>query len=127
VAGIGAHLRATARACAEARLDPDFYMLTVNRVKYYSGEPAEIAGLMAGIKKPWIGFKVLGAGWDTPPDGFRHAFEKGADFVAVGMFDRQVRDDAPSRPGAAREGRWPGSGLGVRAVTVSGRRPSRGI
>src|SRR5215472_13501609 len=41
VAGIGAHLPATAGACEEARLDPDFYMLTVNRVKYCSGEPAE--------------------------------------------------------------------------------------
>jgi hypothetical protein len=54
----------------------------------------EIAGLMAGIKKPWIGSKVLGAGRDTPPDGFRHAFEKGADFVAAGMFDWQAEDDA---------------------------------
>ncbi|MBZ5594630.1 MAG: hypothetical protein LAP39_20495 [Acidobacteriia bacterium] len=94
VAGIGAHLLATARACGEAKLDPDFYMVTVNRVKYYSSEPAEVGEFMKAVKKPWIGFKVLGAGRETPPDGFRHAFQKGADFIAVGMFDWQVRDDA---------------------------------
>ena len=27
-------------------------------------------------------------------EGFRHAFERGADFIAVGMFDWQTRDDA---------------------------------
>ena len=48
---------------------------------------------MKNIKKPWIGFKVLGAGRDKPLEGFQHAFEKGADFLAVGMFDWQVRDD----------------------------------
>ena len=28
-----------------------------------------------------------------PEEGFRKAFERGADFLAVGMFDWQVRDD----------------------------------
>ncbi len=94
VAGIGAHVLATARACHQAGLDPDFYMVTVNRVSYYCSEPAEVAEFMKAIKRPWIGFKVLGAGRETPPDGFRHAFERGADFIAVGMFDWQVRDGA---------------------------------
>jgi hypothetical protein len=35
----------------------------------------------------------LGAGRDKPPEGFLHAFKKGADFLCVGMFDWQVRDD----------------------------------
>jgi len=48
---------------------------------------------MKNITKPWIGFKVLGAGRDRPTSGFKHAFEKGADFLCVGMFDWQVRDD----------------------------------
>ncbi|HUJ22319.1 MAG TPA: hypothetical protein VLX58_12385 [Bryobacteraceae bacterium] len=94
VAGIGAHLLATVRSCHEAGLDPDFFMVTVNRVNYYCSDAADVAGFMGKIKKPWIGFKVLGAGRQAPPDGFRHAFERGADFIAVGMFDWQVRDDA---------------------------------
>jgi hypothetical protein len=93
IAGIGAHLLATTQACVQAKLDPDFYMLTINRVNYYSSPVAEKAEFMQTIKKPWIGFKVLGAGRELPPGGFRHAFERGADFIAVGMFDWQVRDD----------------------------------
>lgn len=94
VTGIGAHLLSTVRACHEAGLDPDFYMVTVNRVGYYCSEAAAVGEFMKKIRRPWIGFKVLGAGRQTPPDGFRHAFERGADFIAVGMFDWQVRDDA---------------------------------
>jgi hypothetical protein len=92
-AGIGAHLLATVEGCEKAHLDPDFYMFTINRMNYYSSAPTEIAAFMKNIKKPWIGFKVLGAGRDKPLEGFQHAFEKGADFIAVGMFDWQVRDD----------------------------------
>jgi hypothetical protein len=91
--GIGAHDLATVKACVAAGFDPDFYMFTVNQVNYYSSNPTEIAAFMKGIKKPWIGFKVLGAGRDKPPEGFLHAFQKGADFICVGMFDWQVRDD----------------------------------
>ena len=93
MAGVGAHLLATVQGSEKAKLDPDFYMFTINRMNYYSSAPAEIAAFMKNIKKPWIGFKVLGAGRDKPLEGFQHAFEKGADFVAVGMFDWQVRDD----------------------------------
>jgi hypothetical protein len=38
--------------------------------------------------------KVLAAGAIHPRDGFRFAFENGADFANVGMFDFQVREDA---------------------------------
>jgi hypothetical protein len=93
LAGIGAHDLETVKACVAAGFDPDFYMFTVNPVKYCCSDPEEIAAFMKPIKKPWIGFKVLGAGRAKPPEGFRHAFEKGADFIAVGMFDWQVRDD----------------------------------
>ncbi|MGD0921413.1 MAG: hypothetical protein ABSA70_06550 [Terriglobia bacterium] len=93
LAGIGAHLLATVQGCEQAKLDPDFYMFTVNRVNYYSSPAAEIGAFMKTIQKPWIGFKVLGAGRDKPPEGFLHAFQKGADFICVGMFDWQVRDD----------------------------------
>ncbi len=93
MAGIGAHLLATSQACERAKLDPDFYMLTVNQVNYYCSPAADTAEFMKTIKKPWIGFKALGAGRVLPPEGFRHAFQRGADFIAVGMFDWQVRDD----------------------------------
>ncbi|HYK89150.1 MAG TPA: hypothetical protein VE398_10290 [Acidobacteriota bacterium] len=91
--GIGAHELATVQACVRAGLNPDFYMFTINKLNYYSSNPAEVAAFMKGIEKPWIGFKVLGAGRDKPPDGFLHAFQQGADFICVGMFDWQVRDD----------------------------------
>jgi hypothetical protein len=45
---------------------------------------------MKGVQKPWIAFKVLAAGAILPKDGFRYAFENGADFICVGMFDFQV-------------------------------------
>lgn len=93
-AGIGGHKLETIKACEKAGLNPDFYMFTVNRVEYYASNPAEIGEFMKSVKQPWIGFKVLGAGRDKPTEGFRHAFSRGADFLAVGMFDWQVRDDA---------------------------------
>jgi len=93
MAGIGCHLLDTPRACVNARIDPDFYMVTINRVNYYCSEAAEVGIFMRSIKKPWIAFKVLGAGRVKPEEGFRMAFEHGADFLAVGMFDWQIRDD----------------------------------
>ncbi|MHC4533356.1 MAG: hypothetical protein ACYS6K_05335 [Planctomycetota bacterium] len=49
---------------------------------------------MKKIKKPWMAFKVLAAGAIHPQEGFKYAFENGADFVHVGMFDFQIREDA---------------------------------
>ncbi|MFH1884834.1 MAG: hypothetical protein ABIL62_19210, partial [Planctomycetota bacterium] len=49
---------------------------------------------MRTVEKPWIAFKVLAAGAIHPREGFRFAFENGADFVNVGMFDFQIREDA---------------------------------
>ena len=45
---------------------------------------------MNSVEKPWIAFKVLAAGAFRPHAGFRYAFENGADFACVGMFDYQV-------------------------------------
>jgi hypothetical protein len=49
---------------------------------------------MESLKKPWIAFKTLAAGAIRPKEGFRYAFENGADFACVGMFDYQVVEDA---------------------------------
>ncbi|MDR3199211.1 MAG: hypothetical protein LBU34_15190, partial [Planctomycetaceae bacterium] len=45
------------------------------------------------LKQPWIGFKVLAAGAIHPNDGIRFAFESGADFINIGMYDFQIVDD----------------------------------
>ena len=43
--------------------------------------------------RPWIAYKVLGAGAIHPQQGFRYAYHNGADFICVGMYDFQVVDD----------------------------------
>jgi NAD(P)H-dependent flavin oxidoreductase YrpB (nitropropane dioxygenase family) len=48
---------------------------------------------MFNVRQPWIAFKVLAAGAIPPERGFRHAFENGADFIMVGMFDWQIAED----------------------------------
>ncbi len=40
-----------------------------------------------------MGYKVLAAGAIKPDDGFKWAFENGADFICVGMFDFQIVKD----------------------------------
>jgi hypothetical protein len=40
-----------------------------------------------------MGFKVLAAGAIEPKDGFKWAFENGADFICVGLFDFQIVED----------------------------------
>jgi len=94
VAGVGSHSLETPRSVEQNRLEPDFYFKTFNAVGYQSQKPEEIADFMKTVEKPWIAFKVLGAGVVRPADGFRLALGMGADFLAVGMFDFQVRDDA---------------------------------
>jgi hypothetical protein len=48
---------------------------------------------MQNVKKPWIAYKVMAAGAIHPRDGFKFAYENGADFICAGMFDFQVRED----------------------------------
>jgi len=92
--GLGGHRLETIKASEQAGLNPDFYMYTVNKVGYLSSDPDQIESFMKTVRQPWIAFKVLGAGREKKAqEGFRHAFERGADFIAVGMFDWQVRDD----------------------------------
>ena len=45
------------------------------------------------MKEPVIGFKVMAAGAILPKEGFRYAFENGADFVCAGMYDFQMVED----------------------------------
>jgi len=56
--------------------------------------PDQTIEVMKNVKKPWIAYKVLGAGAIHPKDGFRYVFEHGADFACVGMFDFQIVQNA---------------------------------
>jgi len=105
VGGLGAHRLETVKACVAAGLAPDFYMKTLNGKGYWSAgllprndsvweeTPEETIAFMRDIQIPWIAFKVLGAGAIHPREGFRYAFQNGADFICVGMFDFQVVED----------------------------------
>jgi hypothetical protein len=110
-AGVGAHGLGTVVACEKAKLNPDFYVKTFHSHEYptapkagetddlgtydnsWCKDPEEVADVMFNVRQPWIAFKVLAAGAIPPQRGFRHAFESGADFILVGMFDWQVAED----------------------------------
>ena len=42
---------------------------------------------------PWIAFKVLAGGAIGPKSGFKFSFDNGADYVAVGMLDFQIKEN----------------------------------
>ncbi|MDZ7724786.1 MAG: hypothetical protein U5R06_18770 [candidate division KSB1 bacterium] len=121
-AGLGAHSIQAIMACDRAGIEPDFYMKTLHHDQYWSAHPKEnripfsVDGNLSGDHDqfhdnmfclfpgetvefmqnkqiPLIGFKVLAGGAIHPQDGFRFAFENGADFICVGMFDFQIVDD----------------------------------
>ena len=106
VVGLGGHRLETIKACVEKGFEPDFWMKTIHHDNYWSRmpdkperdnvfcrEPEETKAFMNSLKQPWIGFKVLAAGVIHPRNGFRFAFESGADFLCVGLYDFQVVDD----------------------------------
>jgi uncharacterized membrane protein YphA (DoxX/SURF4 family) len=122
MAGVGAHSIETIKSCEREGINADFYVKTFHQDTYWSAHPIEnreeysvigknsadhnhfhenmwdlfplkTAEYMKTVKKPWFAFKVLAAGAIEPKVGFRHAFEHGADFICVGMFDFQVVDN----------------------------------
>jgi len=118
IAGIGGHSLEVPIAVEKAKIDVDFYMKTLHHGNYWSATPKEkrvefnvdsgspydhdniweiapekTIEFMKNVEKPWIAFKVLAAGAIHPSEGFKYAFENGADFVCVGMFDFQVREN----------------------------------
>jgi hypothetical protein len=105
VAGVAAHSIEVVKACEREKLAPDFYMKTFNSKRYWSAgpmprldsvweeTPQETKALMEEVDQPWVAYKVLGAGAIHPREGFQYAFQNGADFLCVGMFDFQVAED----------------------------------
>ena len=105
IAGVGGHSLDVIIACEIAGMKPDFYMKTLHRGDYWSASrqpqndniwsvtPEKTIEFMKKVQKPWIAFKVLAAGAIHPQEGFKYAFENGADFICVGMFDFQVREN----------------------------------
>jgi hypothetical protein len=104
--GIGAHELTTVKTCVDFGLQPDFWMKTLHHVDYWSADsenqhdniwctnPQETIEYMKNLPQPWIAFKTLAAGAIHPKVGFKYAFENGADFICVGMYDFQMVDDA---------------------------------
>jgi hypothetical protein len=114
IAGVAGHELRTIIAVEKAGFAPDFYLKTLHGTNYWSTrrpdqmkevidnygidnywcmDPAETIAYMSGLERPWIAYKVLAAGAIHPRAGFKHAFENGADFAAVGMFDFQISED----------------------------------
>ena len=56
--------------------------------------PEQTKEFMKKVEKPWVAYKVLGAGAIPPSTGFKYAFGNGADFACVGMFDFQIVENA---------------------------------
>ena len=113
-AGIGAHRIETVQACVERGIKPDFWVKTLHSDDYWSAEvdlekkdvpeagwkdnnfclkPQEAIDFMNELEEPWIAFKVLAAGAIKPEKGFKYAFDHGADFICVGMYDFQIVED----------------------------------
>ena len=105
IAGVAGHSVEVPIACEKAGINPDFYMKTLHNHNYWSAKretehdniwsrtPEKTIEFMKNIKKPWIAYKVMAAGAIHPRDGFKYAYENGADFICAGMFDFQVRED----------------------------------
>jgi uncharacterized membrane protein YphA (DoxX/SURF4 family) len=103
--GIGAHKIQTIKKCVELGLETDFWMKTLHSHDYWSAkhptwhdnmycfDPDETVRFMESLPQPWIAFKTLAAGSLKPEKAFPYAFNRGADFLCVGMYDFQIIDD----------------------------------
>ncbi len=118
-AGLAAHSVESLIACADQGIIPDYYMKTMHHDQYWSAHPREnrfpfevdgkeyldhnrfhnnmfclfperTVEFVSKATVPVMGFKVLAAGAIKPEDGFKWAYDNGADFICVGMFDFQV-------------------------------------
>jgi hypothetical protein len=114
IAGVAGHELRTIVTVEEAGIEPDFYMKTLHSENYWSKrqphqtaeiidnyavdnywclDPVATIRFMQELERPWLAYKVLAAGAIHPRAGFQYAFENGADFCVVGMFDFQIAED----------------------------------
>ncbi len=120
--GICAHRLEPIAFCEEEGLKPDFYMKTLHHDRYWSAHPKakrrfiemfekesddhaeyhdnmfchdyeKTVEFMQDVKVPWIAFKVMAAGAIGAEEGLKLAYASGADFICLGMFDFQVKED----------------------------------
>jgi len=116
--GVGSHSLLVPMACEKEKVPCDFYVKTLHEDTYFSAtpktlrkefiwitggdgwsdnmwciNPEETVAFMKTVTKPWIAFKVLAAGAYLPQQGFGYALRSGADFLAVGMLDFQIKGD----------------------------------
>jgi hypothetical protein len=124
IAGTAGHAIQVPMTCVDQGIECDFFMKTFHHDRYWSAHAREnrsefmhnvpynlldrnqfhdnlwcasadeVREFFLTNNTPWIGYKVLAAGAIRPEDGFRYAFESGADFICVGMFDFQVIPNA---------------------------------
>ncbi len=117
--GVGGHSLQVPMTCEKHKIPCDFYVKTLHSDNYPSatpkalrkefiwisgGEgwydnmwcinPEETIEFMRTVTKPWVAFKVLAAGALYPREAFPYAFKNGADFIAVGMLDFQIRENS---------------------------------
>jgi uncharacterized membrane protein YphA (DoxX/SURF4 family) len=122
LAGMGAHSIQVPVLLEQKGIRPDYYFKTMHHDNYWSAHPREnrkefeiIEGsikdhnryhdnmfdlfpeqtieVFSKIDLPLFGFKIMAGGAIKPADAFRYAFENGADFICVGMFDFQIIED----------------------------------
>ncbi len=112
IAGVAAHDLAVIVECEKHKLAVDFYQKTFHTRDYFTAQrlgdnsavgandnswcqdAQAVVEVFAKVNKPWIAFKILAAGAIPPRAAFPHAFNSGADFILVGMFDWQIAEDS---------------------------------
>jgi hypothetical protein len=112
LSGVAAHDLRVIVECVKARMEVDFYQKTLHSHDYYTApragetralgandnswcsDPQAVIDFMATVDKPWIAFKILAAGAIPTRTAFPYAFNSGADFILVGMFDWQIAENA---------------------------------
>jgi hypothetical protein len=121
-AGIGSHIPEVIEYAEEKGWETDFYMCCFYNLarkyksapaedqdayaqdKFPAGDPDRMTGVMRGIEKPCIGFKIMAASRNCDaPENTRQAFQysfdniKAGDIVDVGMLQKhknQVKENA---------------------------------
>jgi uncharacterized membrane protein YphA (DoxX/SURF4 family) len=119
IGGTAAHALQVPMTCKKEGIEVDFFMKTFHNDNFWSAIPTpkegrndfieqssgyndnfwctnwqEVASYFHETPIPWIAYKVFAAGAINPKVGLKHAFENGADFTCIGMFDFQVVNNA---------------------------------